>query len=102
MSATQTEPEVQTEETVPVDTEQTPVGTPLLDRRKALKVSRAKVAAEAGLTQAKIYRIENAGARTTPEESAVVSAALDRLEAAAGSAAPAPEAGAEAEASDPS
>ena len=56
----------------------------LKERREALKVSRAKVAEEAGLTSAKIYRIETGGKRTTDEEVQQVSDALGRLEAAAG------------------
>jgi DNA-binding XRE family transcriptional regulator len=53
----------------------------LKDRRVALGVSRAKVADAAGLTQAKLYRIENEGKKNTDEEVAQVSEALDRLEA---------------------
>ena len=56
----------------------------LKERREALKVSRAKVAEDAGLTSAKIYRIETGGKRTTDEEVQQVSDALGRLEAAAG------------------
>jgi hypothetical protein len=55
----------------------------LEERRKALKLSRGQVAAQSGLTQAKVYRIEKAGGRTTEEETAQVAAALDALEAAA-------------------
>jgi DNA-binding XRE family transcriptional regulator len=52
----------------------------LKDRRVALGLSRSKLADAAGITQAKLYRIENEGKRTTDEEKAVVSAALDQLE----------------------
>lgn len=55
----------------------------LEERRKALKLSRGQVATQSGLTQAKVYRIEKGGARTTEEETAAVTAALDALEAAA-------------------
>lgn len=54
----------------------------LEERRKALKLSRKQVAAAADLTEAKVYRIEKGGARTTEEETAQLSAALDKLAAA--------------------
>ena len=55
----------------------------LEDRRKELGFSRAQVAEASGLTQAKVYRIEKGTGKTTDEERAQVSAALDQLAAAA-------------------
>lgn len=53
---------------------------PLEERRKEMKVSRAKVAEQAGLTPAVVYRIEKGGGKTTDEEIESVSAALDALD----------------------
>lgn len=61
----------------------------LEDRRKAGGFSRNQVAEAAGLTVAKVYRIEKASARTTEEETAQLVAALDKLEAEAKTADPA-------------
>lgn len=53
-------------------------------RRKDLKLSRAALAEASGLSQAKIARIEKGGARTTDEEVATLTAALDKYAAEAG------------------
>ena len=56
----------------------------LTARRNALKLSRGQLAEMTGLTQAKIARIEKGGPRTTPDEMAILSDALDlRAEAQA-------------------
>lgn len=54
--------------------------TPLLARRVALGLSRKQLAAAIGSTEAKVYRIENGGTRTTEEETASYVAGLDHLE----------------------
>lgn len=51
------------------------------ERRKGLGISRQKLADAAGLTHAKIYRIEHDGVRTTEDERKIVNDALDRVEA---------------------
>ena len=51
------------------------------ERRIELGVSRQKLADEAGMTHAKIYRIGHDGVRTTEEERRVVNEALDRIQA---------------------
>lgn len=56
--------------------------TPLEERRKAGGFSRNQVAQQAGITVSKVYRIEKGGQRTTEEEIAAVTTALDELEAA--------------------
>lgn len=55
---------------------------PLLERRTTGKFSRAQVAEAAGITVAQVYRIEKGGSRTTDEETANVTSALESLEAA--------------------
>lgn len=46
-------------------------------RRKELKISRAQLSARSGLSQAKIMRIEKGGSRTTDEEIAALTKALE-------------------------
>ena len=65
----------------PVDT------SDLVDRRKALGLSRTVVAAAAQVTVSQLYRIENGGARTKQEEADQVRAAIVQLEADAAAAA---------------
>lgn len=60
--------------------EERPMAT-IADRRKQLKISRAVLANEAGLTHSKVYRIEQEDGKTTPDEIKTVSEALDRLAA---------------------
>ena len=59
----------------------------LVDRRKALGLSRTVVAAAAQVTVSQLYRIENGGARTKQEEADQVRAAIVQLEADAAAAA---------------
>lgn len=65
-----------------------PSGESLLDRRKALKASRAEVSQRSGLAQSKIDTIENnkPGKRVKPEEVRALADALARLEAERGGA----------------
>lgn len=53
----------------------------LLDRRTRLGASRAVVAESAGLTVAKVWRVETDGKKTTDDERNAYAAALDRIEA---------------------
>ena len=55
--------------------------TQLEERRKALGVSRALVADQAGLTLGVLTRIEHGGPRTKPAEIKIVNDALDQIEA---------------------
>lgn len=93
--------------TAPQETQESPVAeapappaepvdvSGIVNRRKSLQLSRTPVAAQAGMTVAQLARIENGGKRTTPEEVAQVTAALDALEAQQPVAAtPTPEGGA--------
>jgi DNA-binding XRE family transcriptional regulator len=54
----------------------------LEERRKNLKLSRQQLADEAGLTPAKVYRIERGGGRTTEEETQGLADVLTKLEGA--------------------
>lgn len=55
----------------------------LLETRKSLGLSRAALAKESGVSQAKIYRIENGGPRTTDEERDQLAGHLTRLQSEA-------------------
>ena len=46
-------------------------------RRKELKISRAQLSERSGLSQAKIARIEKGGSRTTEDEIATLTKALE-------------------------
>lgn len=56
------------------------VETDLLVRRKALGLSRKKLAELVGTTEAKVWRIETGGTRTTEEEKLAYASGLDSFE----------------------